>query len=218
MNGLEWKYVKGYNDKYCITKDGRVFIVNHRGTGKPKEMRPRVIAGYLALGLEAPDSNSKNRKQKIHKIHRLVAEAFIPNVDNKPCVNHIDGNKLNNNVSNLEWCTVQENTQHACRNKLERNWWTNELGLVCINLIENYKYNFADVAKLFGLPSRARVYWFWNFGYKTFGLIHNNPFIPKHSNKKELPESYKQYIFSLIKDNTVLNSKLKGAVSVTSSR
>lgn len=209
MDSLEYKYIKGYNNKYYITKDGQVFITNYRGMNIPKKMKPRKICGYLSLGLESPDSTPDNRKQKICKIHRLVAEAFIPNPDNKPCVNHIDGNKLNNKVSNLEWCTVQENTVHAYRNKLERNWWSKELGLVCINLIENYQYNFADVAKLFNLNSRQKVCWFWKNGYKTFGLSHNNPFIPKHSRKKEIPNSYRQYIFDLIKDNTVLNSQVK---------
>ena len=106
----------------------------------------------------------------------------------------------------MEWATISENTKHAYANKLERNWWTKELGIICINLIENYKYNFADVAKLFGLPSRTYVFHFWNKGYKTFNLKHGNPFIPKHSNKLEIPDKYKEYILELIKDNTVLNN------------
>lgn len=205
-DSLEFKYIKGYNNKYCITKDGKVFIENYKNTGKSKFLKQRLIAGYYALGLEDPMSTSKNRKQKIHKIHRLVAEAFIPNPQNKPCVNHIDGNKKNNNVENLEWVTISENTRHSYANRLQSNWWTKELGMVCINLIETYKYNFADVASLFGLTSRANVFHFWNFGYKTFGLKHSNIFIPKHSKKKDIPDSYRTYILDLIKDNTVLNS------------
>ena len=206
MNSLEYKYIKGYNNNYYITKEGKVYISNYRNTGVAKEMKPRIIAGYYALGLEDPKSTSKNRIQKIHKIHRLLGEYFIPNPENKPCINHKDGNKLNNSLNNLEWATISENTKHAYANKLDRNWWTKELGIICINLIENYKYNFADVAKLFGLPSRTYVFHFWNKGYKTFNLKHRNPFIPKHSNKLEIPDKYKEYILKLIKDNTVLNN------------
>ena len=59
--------------------------------------------GYYSVGI----------MRKTHMVHRLVATAFIPNPENKPCVNHIDGNKLNNCVSNLEWNTVKENNAHA---------------------------------------------------------------------------------------------------------
>lgn len=59
--------------------------------------------GYLSVGV----------RRKTHMVHRLVAQAFIPNPEGKPFVNHIDGNKLNNSVENLEWCTAAENNSHA---------------------------------------------------------------------------------------------------------
>ena len=62
----------------------------------------------------------KNNIPTITTVHRLVAKAFIPNPGNKPQVNHIDGNKLNNIVDNLEWCTARENAKHAYRNGLEK--------------------------------------------------------------------------------------------------
>ena len=74
--------------------------------------------------------------------------------------------------------------------------------------------NFADVARLFGLPSRTYVFGFWNGGYKTFNLTHKNIFIPKHSKKLEIPEEYRKYILNLIKDNTVLNNQNKSWLSV----
>lgn len=88
--------------KYSITSDGRV--INSRGNEKAlKSLRN----GYASVDLY------DNGTRTIKRVHRLVAEAFIPNPDNKPDINHKDGNKLNNSVSNLEWVTKSENMRHA---------------------------------------------------------------------------------------------------------
>lgn len=104
-----WKDVKGYEGLYQVSSLGRVKSVRRYEYtrwygGELKSIRQ---GRYLRTSL------CKNGKLKTHNIHRLVAEAFIPNPKNKPEVNHIDGNKENNNVNNLEWVTRKENAIHA---------------------------------------------------------------------------------------------------------
>lgn len=84
--------------------------------GKEIILKPKVTTkGYLEAHFRI------NGKDKIFKVHRLVAMAFIPNPENKPQVNHIDGNKLNNRVDNLEWATNGENQKHAYKNGLQKS-------------------------------------------------------------------------------------------------
>lgn len=82
---------------------------------KGKLLKPyKSKKGYLIVDLRI------NGKRKIMSVHRLVALAYIPNPQNKPQINHIDGNKENNNVYNLEWCTNTENQLHAFKNGLQK--------------------------------------------------------------------------------------------------
>ena len=92
---------------YLVTPDGRVFTVN----GKEKQPSQNY-KGYLIVNL------CSNGKSHLRRVHRLVAVTFIPNPDNKPDVNHKDGNKQNNRVDNLEWVTNSENHWHASREGL----------------------------------------------------------------------------------------------------
>ena len=95
------KYIKGYEHLYQINDNGIVFRNN-------KQLKTSDNGhDYVNVVL------TKNGKPKTHYIHRLVAEAFIPLIDGKNHVNHIDGNKKNNNVNNLEWCNRSENMKHA---------------------------------------------------------------------------------------------------------
>lgn len=93
-------YVIPTHPNYLINKRG--VVINQKTNRKLKPCKSSS-SGYLTVYVDG----------KNVLLHRLVAETFIPNLENKPCVNHIDGDKLNNNVSNLEWCTYAENNLHA---------------------------------------------------------------------------------------------------------
>jgi len=106
MNEI-WRKIEGF-EKYEVSNLGRVRSLDYKHTGETKVLRPILNRyGYLRINLY------KNSKLCSRSIHRLVAQAFILNPENKQQVNHIDANKQNNIVSNLEWCTNLENMQHA---------------------------------------------------------------------------------------------------------
>lgn len=107
MSSEIWKDIEGYEGKYMISSLGNVLTLNYKRTGKNKILKPVLLnMGYYVVGL------CKNGKQKKHYIHRLIAQAFIPNPDNKPEIDHIDTNPLNNNINNLRWVTSKENSNN----------------------------------------------------------------------------------------------------------
>ena len=112
--------IPGYEGLYAITSCGRVWSYTTKKFLKPGTNR----WGYKIVVL------SKNGKTKTYKIHRLVAEAFIPNPENKPCINHIDENKSNNALLNLEWATYQENNNYGTRN--ERAAKSRQKKVICV--------------------------------------------------------------------------------------
>ena len=99
------KDIKGYEGLYAITSCGKVYSYRNKIFLKPSKDKN----GYLMVCLY------QNGKSKTHKIHRLVAEAYIPNITNKPTVNHKDEIKTHNWVGNLEWMTMKENNNYGTR-------------------------------------------------------------------------------------------------------
>lgn len=115
----EWRDIKGYEGIYQVSNLGRVrsldrFVRTHERFGGTRLVKGKIkslplLVGYPTVNLD------KDYKHKVEYVHRLVAEAFIPNPENKPEVNHKDANKTNNNAENLEWVTHLENVQHSER-------------------------------------------------------------------------------------------------------
>lgn len=122
MNEI-WKdidFINGFEGLYQVSNLGKVkslgriviypnscYNKKNEGVYRPEKILKHKTKGYAGVTLS-------NGKTKVYpNIHRLVAQAFVPNPNNKPCVNHIDGNKQNNCVTNLEWVNWDENIKHA---------------------------------------------------------------------------------------------------------
>jgi len=98
----EWKEIEGFEGRFAINRDGEILSLIR---GRKRKTQCGI---YERVNLQ-----DKYGKKHTVSVHRLIANAFIPNPQNKPEVNHINGNKLDNNIENLEWVTRSENAQHA---------------------------------------------------------------------------------------------------------
>lgn len=104
-----WKDLPGYEGLYQVSNLGKARSIRFN---KEKILKPsRFSNGYFTVAL------SKEKNQKTYALHRLIAISFIENKKKLPVVNHIDGNKLNNNIFNLEWVSNRENIIHACKKR-----------------------------------------------------------------------------------------------------
>ena len=136
-----WKDIKNYEGLYQISNLGKIrsrYKYNSRKDNKAtinkesyKNIKP-VEGTYLRVTLV------RDKRKKQYLIHRLVAETFIPNIENKEQVNHKDGNKHNNNVNNLEWNTRLENMNHAFNNNLAKH---KKIKMIDINTKEEKIFN-----------------------------------------------------------------------------
>jgi hypothetical protein len=147
-----WKEIEGFEDLYEISNHGNV---KRKNKNVNRKLAPHT-EGYNRIDLW------KDGEVKYYHVHRLVAFAFIPNPENKPFVNHKDGNKKNNLVDNLEWCTHLENMQHARKNgyfdgkitlgSQSPNSKLNEkLALEIYDLSANNIYRVTELARMYNI-------------------------------------------------------------------
>lgn len=127
-----WKDIEGFEGLYQVSNLGNVKSLCWNHTRRSKLLNPYSHGG----GYKRVHLFKDHQHYKVF-VHRLVAEAFLPNPENKPVVNHKDGNKSNNHVKNLEWATIKENTHHAIKHGLRP--------LVCKPT--GFKGHFSPVAK-----------------------------------------------------------------------
>jgi predicted XRE-type DNA-binding protein len=148
-----WVDVKGYEKYYMISDKGNVYSKRYKRNMKPQKSG-KNSEGYIQIGLTNEDG------RKLVCLHKLLMEHFIPNPNNHPCGNHIDGNKQNNDLNNLEWCTLSENQKHAFKTGLNKAKVGNEVHTSKLNddivrqirnLYDTNRYSQTTLANLFGV-------------------------------------------------------------------
>jgi hypothetical protein len=151
-----WRDIQGYEGFYQVSNMGNVKsverLVKHFLYGErfacSQILKPaKNNRGYLCVSLW------KDGKGVSKTVHRLVLNTFIPNINNKPEINHLDGNKENNVITNLEWSSISENRKHAYNNKLKLP--SNEKRVIQKNLIGNVINIFnsmCEAERITGIP------------------------------------------------------------------
>lgn len=163
-----WKDIKEYEGLYQISNLGRVKSLPRNGTILKEKILKNINTNknYFAVTL------SKKDKTKKILVHRLVAEAFISNPENKPQVNHINGVKTDNRVENLEWCTPKENSIHAIKNGLKNDYgFNNKFSKFSYEDIKFIREKYVKGDKKFGCRGLAKKF---NVSKSTISYIINN--------------------------------------------
>ena len=154
MNKTEiWADIEGYEGLYQVSNLGRVKSLvgynGHRHVKREKMLNPykhKASKNYYRSVVKL----TKEGHKKDMKVHRLVAKSFLPNPENKPNINHIDGNPLNNDVSNLEWCTQKENVHHAIATELNVRTIDTIDKDTLVTLLNN-QYTYDEIAEILGI-------------------------------------------------------------------
>ena len=172
-----WKTIKGY-ENYIINTKGQIRRIIGKYCPNGRILKSQISTNnYIQICL------CKNGKAKMFRLHRLLAEAFLPNPANKPQVNHIDGNRKNNDLSNLEWVTVSENMLHAMyvtKNKLPSRSMLGKMGMAH-NLSKSFSVEYPngkivnygsglEFRRMTGLDHTS-ISWARNKGYSSYKFV-----------------------------------------------
>lgn len=198
----EWRTIKGTNDKYSVSNLGSVKRNEHYTIVSPTSQHPNGTKmfyrekgvkgyinkeGYKIVYLQASD------KKIVKKVHRLVAEAFIPNPNNLSQVNHKDEDRLNNSVQNLEWCDAKYNANHGTRKDKLRK----------ISGIRVAQYDLSgNLIKIWDSISQASQY----FGAKTTACIR------RVCKKEPGRNTYKGFVWRYVDKKVIGDSSLREQV------
>lgn len=169
-----WADVAGYESLYEVSDLGRVRSKNRKSwNGKCHyERKGKVLkqtkttTGYLKVELY------KDGERKSKRVHRLVGKAFVPKIKGKNLINHKDGNPLNNNANNLEWCNQSENIKHAYETGLMESNFTKYKHRISKEYVENKGTNIKKLSKKYGCSDSSIRRHFNNVGIKIRGISH----------------------------------------------
>ena len=156
---------------YAVSNFGNVYSNKKMSDGEYKILKPGISGrdykrGYGYYFVNIFDSNGKVRNRSIH---RLVTTAFIPNPENKPWVNHKDCNKMNNHVSNLEWCTERENYDHAIKNGLFLSGENNPMATLTCEKVKEIRERYSRGNTSYTIMGKE-----YGIAFQTIGLIVNH--------------------------------------------
>lgn len=156
LPGEIWRWVKGYENLYQVSNKARVksfqkgkIIILKQGFN---------MNAYPTVSLHKDDKNGKGNKFKTYLVHRLVAEAFIPNPENKPIVDHIDGDRSNACAENLRWLTQKENIQAAIQRGTHKIGTESPLAKLTEEDVQYIRENYEAYDRVYGIRALARKF------------------------------------------------------------
>lgn len=207
--------INGKNTNYMISSNGYVISNNYRNTGTPQKLKEEYNHGYKRVTLFIDN-------ELIHKrVHRLVAEAFIPNPNNYNICHHKDDDKTNNKVSNIEWTTSQGNSDYALEDGLilygvnhpNANNSEEQIISVCEYLEENI-YTIKEISNLTGVSVNAISSIIFNNTWKSISKDYNITNYTVRENAKKLDENIVSNICNLLSKTTLSHAEIANIIGI----